>query len=69
MFTNVNTTPPVENYTVSISGITGYPVDVTICSHIQSINESIYTVNVTANNIVGSSQGTNIADFSKFMCV
>ena len=66
MVMNVNTTPPVENYTVSISAIPGYPVDVTTVNHTQSVNEGMYIVSVSANNIVGSSEKTMV-DFSELM--
>ena len=58
---NTNTTPPVNNYTISISD---YSLHVSNCNYSQSINEGMYTVSVTANNIVGSSEKTMV-DFSK----
>ena len=39
-------------------------MDVTTCNHSQSVNEGMYTVSGTANNIVGSSEKTSIY-FSK----
>ena len=39
---------------------------VTKCNHTQSVNEGIYNVSVTANNIVGSSEKTTVY-FSKFL--
>ena len=41
-------------------------MDVTKCNHTQSVNEGMYSVSVTANNIVGSSEKTSVY-FSKFL--
>ena len=65
VFINSNT-PPIDNYTVLVSGISGYPMDVTECNLTQSVNEGIYNVSVTANNIVGLSEKTTVY-FSKFL--
>ena len=65
VFINTNT-PPIDNYTVLVSGISGYSMDVTKCNLTQSVNEGMYNVTVTANNIVGSSEKTTVY-FSKFL--
>ena len=63
----INTnTPPVDNYTVLVSSISGYPMIITTCSHTLSVHEGMYNVSVTANNIVGSSEKTTVY-FSKFL--
>ena len=41
-------------------------MNVTKCNHTQPVNERIYNVSVTANNIVGSSVKTSVY-FSKFL--
>ena len=63
----INTnTPPIDNYTVLVSGISGYPMVIGKCNHTQLVNEGMYNVSVTANNIVGSSEKTTVY-FSKFL--
>ena len=60
---NTNTTPPVNNYTISISD---YSLHVSNHSYSWSVNEGMYTVSVTPNNIVGSSEKT-LVNFSKLI--
>ena len=40
-------------------------MDVTKCNHTQLVNEGMYNVTITANNIVGSSKRTTVYS-SKF---
>ena len=61
VISNTDAIPPVDNYTIFINGSF---LEIARCSHIQSVDEGIYTVSVTANNIVGSSEKTTIY-FSK----
>ena len=64
IFINTNT-PLINNYTVLVSGISGYPMDIIKCNHTRSVNGGMYNISVTANNIVGSSEKTTV-HFSKF---
>lgn len=65
VISNTDAIPPVDNYTIFINGSF---LEIARCSHIQSVDEGIYTVSVTANNIVGSSEKT-IVDYSKLIYI
>ena len=68
VITNTDKIPPVDNYTIFINGSSLVLVNVTTCSHNQSVKEGIYNVSVTANNIVGSSDKIPV-DFSKYIYI
>ena len=67
MILDATTTPPVTNYSLFLNMMDPVTIDVTYCSFITLTNGvNDYTVNITANNIVGSSKP--ISDtFSKFI--
>ena len=59
-------TPPVTNYTVNVIGSIIYTFFPDNCPssdspyNIQTFNNTQYSINITANNILGSSIGSNI---------
>ena len=66
VITDTDNTPPVDNYTVEIS-----PVNITTdtCDYNTSVSEdNIYTVEMSVNNIIGSTK-TTADPFSKFTIV
>ena len=69
VITDTDNTPPVDNYTVNIMGLLSENITTDTCDHNISLSEdNIYTVEISVNNIIGSTKIT--ADpFSKFTMV
>ena len=71
MITDIDNTPPVDNYTVTVNTTDPFSVDVSpdTCDYtIQVSEDNIYTVEMSVNNIIGSTK-TTAPPFSKFIIV
>ena len=69
VITDTDNTPPVDNYTVTIMGLLSENITTDTCDYNISLSEdNIYTVEMSVNNIIGSTKPT--ADpFSKFIII
>ena len=67
VITDTDNTPPVDNYTVNIMGLLSENITTDTCDYNIPVSEDdIYTVEMSVNNIIGSTKPT--ADpFSKFL--
>ena len=67
VITDTDNTPPVDNYTVNIMGLLSVDVPVGTCDYTIPVSEdNIYTVEMSVNNIIGSTK-TTADPFSKFI--
>ena len=60
MIISTDKMPPIDNCTISINNITTIDDDISMCNYSQSVSERIYTISVTANNIVRLSVNTSM---------
>ena len=68
VITDINNTPPVDNYTVTIVGLLSVDVPTDTCVYNTSVNEdNIYTVEMSVNNVIGSTK-TTAGKFITTMC-
>ena len=64
--TDTDNTPPVDNYTVEITDLSPVNITTDTCEYSIPVSEdNIYTVKMSVNNIIGSSEKTTSNPFSK----
>ena len=67
VITDTDNTPPVDNYTVNIMGLLSVDITTDTCDYTIPVDEgNIYTVEMSVNNIIGSTK-TTADPFSKFI--
>ena len=70
VITDTDNTPPVDNYTVNIMGLLSENITPDTCDYNIPVSEdNIYTIEMSVNNISGSSEKTTSDPFSKFTMV
>ena len=70
VITNTDTTPPIDNYTMEITDLSPVNITTDTCDYTIPVSEdNIYTVEMSVNNMIGSSEKTSSDPFSKFIII